>query len=121
MFSVWWPAFIVPVLMVLGGLLGSHIPGNRYRSPGGELDEERQQLADRQMHHMLWQFGLVYAALAFMVMRSVRLVPENVQSWLSYGAIALETAGVLLMALPIERALHQQFDEEKQDDKGDIA
>ena len=35
MIHIWWPAFIVPVLMILGGLL----PGLHYRSPGGALDE----------------------------------------------------------------------------------
>ncbi len=117
MIHIWWPAFIVPVLMILGGLL----PGLHYRSPGGALDEERQRFADRQMRHMLWQFGLAFAALSFMVMQSVRLLPEGLQQWLLYGAVAMEVLGVLLMALPIERALKEQFDEESDENKGDLA
>ena len=117
MIHIWWPAFIVPVLMILGGLL----PGLHYRSPGGALDEERQRFADRQMRHMLWQFGLAFAALSFMVMQSVRLLPEGLQQWLLYGAVAMEVLGVLLMTLPIERALKEQFDEESDENKGDLA
>ena len=117
MIHIWWPVFIVPVLMVLGGLL----PFVHYRSPGGVLDEERQHFADNQLHHMLWQFGLAFAAIAFMVMQSVRLVPEGLQQWLLYGVVVLEVAGVLLMALPIERALKAQFDEDRDEEKGDLA
>ena len=121
MLFIWWPAFVVPVLMVLAGLLGRYIPGFHYHSPNGVLDEERQKFADRQLFHMLWQFGIAFAALAFMVMRSVCLMPENVQQWLMYGAFALEALGVVLLVLPIERALQAQFDEEKPEDKGDHA
>lgn len=117
MIHIWWPVFIVPVLMVLGGLL----PGLHYRSPGGALDEERQRFADDQLHHMLWQFGLAFAAIAFMVMQSVRLMPEGLQQWLRYGIAALEVLGVLLMALPIERALKAQFNAESDENKGDLA
>ena len=107
MLFIWWPAFIVPVLMVLAGLLGRYIPGFRYRSPNGRLN------------HMLWQLGIAFAALFFMVMRSVCLLPETVQKWLLYGAFALEVLGVVLMVLPIERALQTQFEDEKPENKGD--
>ena len=117
MIHIWWPAFIVPLLMILGGLL----PGLHYRIPNATLDEERQRFADAQMHHMLWQFGLAFAALSFMVMQSLRLMPEGLQQWLLYGAVALEVLGVILMALPIERALKAQFDEDHDEEKGDIA
>ena len=121
MIPIWWPAFIVPVLMIIGGLLGRYIPGLRYRSPGGKLTDEKQRFADNQLFHMLWQFGFAFAALAFMVMCSVRLMSENGQHWLLYGAVVLEVLGVLLMALPIERALQAEFEEETQADKGENA
>ena len=117
MIHIWWPAFIVPVLMVLCGLL----PFVHYRSPGGTLDEERQRFADNQLHHMLWQFGLAFMAIAFMVMQSVRLMPDLLQQWLVYGAVVLEVLGVLLMAMPIERAIKTQFGEDCDEEKGDLA
>ena len=46
------------------------------------------------MRHMLWQFGLAFAALSFMVMQSVRLLPEGLQQWLLYGAVVLEVRRV---------------------------
>ena len=121
MFHIWWPTFIVPVLMILGGLLGRHIPGLHYPSPKGKLEEKRQRFADEQLYHMLWQFGFAFAALAFMVMCSVRLMPEGGQQWMVYGALVLEVLGVLLMALPIERAMQTEFDEETHADKGEDA
>ena len=74
MFSIWWPAFLLPLAMVLGGVAGGVLPGRKYRGPRGVLPSEEQREADRVFCRFLWQFGLVYAALAFMVMRTVRLV-----------------------------------------------
>ncbi len=112
MLTLWWPAFIVPALMVLSGFLGGHVKGLHYPGVRGTLDEERQRFADNQLWHMLRPFGAAYGAIAFMVMRSVRLVPEEIQFWLVAVVMVLEIGGVLLMALPIERALQQQFEEE---------
>ena len=56
-----------------------------------------------------------------MVMCSVRLMSENGQRWLLYGAVVLEVLGVLLMAVPIERALQAEFEEETHADKGENA
>ena len=118
MLTIWWPAFLVPVLMTLGGLLGRWLPMIRYRSVKGALSEAKQRFADNQLRHMLWQFGLAFLALCFMVMNSVRLMSVDLQRWLLYAAIVLEVLGVLLMALPIEKALQTQFDETE--DKGDL-
>ena len=35
MFYIWWPAYIVPGLMVLAGFAGQLLPGRKYRSPQG--------------------------------------------------------------------------------------
>ena len=118
MLTIWWPAFLLPALMTLSGLLGRWLPMIRYRSFKGALSEAKQQFADNQLRHMLWQFGLAFAALSFMVMNSVRLMPVDLQRWLLYGAVVLELLGVLMMAVPIEKALQSQFDETE--DKGDL-
>lgn len=117
MFFIWWPAFVIPLLMVLCGLLGKKLPGLHYHSPYGVLPDEKQQLADRQLYPMLRQFGTAYAALAFMVMRSMRLIPENVQTWAMYAAFILEILGILLLVIPIERIL--QKDDEEKEHKGE--
>mgnify|MGYP001375720338 CR=1 FL=1 len=46
MFYIWWPAYIVPGLMVLAGFAGQLLPGLKYRSPQGPLAPERQKFAD---------------------------------------------------------------------------
>lgn len=46
MFYIWWPAYIVPGLMVMAGFAGQLLPGRKYRSPQGPLAPERQKFAD---------------------------------------------------------------------------
>ena len=36
MFSIWWPAFLLPLAMVLGGVAGGVLPGRKYRGPRGD-------------------------------------------------------------------------------------
>ena len=117
MLKLWWPAFLVPALMLLGCVL----PWVHYVSPTGTLDSERQAFADRQLHQMLWRFGLVFAALSFMTMQSVRLMPYKGQMWLAYGIMVAQAIGELLLALPIERAMKQHFEEKSSYNEGENA
>ena len=65
MFSIWWPAYVFPCIMVLCGLAGRLLPGRKYRSPLGPLTKERQEFADRLLLKLLWQFGPVVYDHAF--------------------------------------------------------
>ena len=112
MFSIWWPAFIVPVLMVLRCL----IPWIHYTSPRGDLGPEEQQFADEQQRQLLWRFAFVFAALAVMLMRSVTMVAENVQNRLVIGIVVLQAVGAVLTFMPIERMLKLQFGEKEEGD-----
>lgn len=47
MFSIWWPAFLLPLAMVLGGVAGGVLPGRKYRGPRGVLPSKEQREADR--------------------------------------------------------------------------
>ena len=47
MFSIWWPAYVFPCIIVLCGLAWRLLPGRKYRSPLGPLTKERQEFADR--------------------------------------------------------------------------
>ena len=109
MFSIWWPVFLLPLAMVLGGVAGGVLPGRKYRGPRGVLPSEEQREADRVFCRFLWQFGLVYAALAFMVMRTVRLVSLSGQRWFLIGAVAVEIIGAALMLIPVERTMSLIF------------
>ena len=103
MFSIWWPVFLLPLAMVLGGVAGGVLPGRKYRGPRGVLPSEEQREADRVFCRFLWQFGLVYAALAFMVMRTVRLVSLSGQRWFLIGAVAVEIIGAALTEICAQR------------------
>lgn len=85
MFYIWWPAYIVPGLMVLAGFAGQ----------------------------LLRQFGLVFAALSFMIMRSVRLVASSSQQILLYIAVILQIIGAVALILPVERNLKAYFDDQE--------
>ena len=111
MFYIWWPAYIVPGLMVLAGFAG--LPGRKYRSPQGPLAPERQKFADSLFLKLLRQFGLVFAALSFMIMRSVRLVASSSQQILLYIAVILQIIGAVALILPVERNLKAYFDDQE--------
>ena len=111
MFYIWWPAYIVPGLMVLAGFAGQLLPGRKYRSPQGPLAPERQKFADGLFLKLLRQFGLVFAAL--LIMRSVRLVASSSQQILLYIAVILQIIGAVALILPVERNLKAYFDDQE--------
>ena len=115
MLLLWWPAFLVPALMLLGCVL----PGVHYISPFDRLDSEMQAFADHQQRQLLWRIGLAFAALSFMTMQSVRLMPLSGQKWLVCGLMILQAIGELLLTLPIEKAIAQEFNEKRSDNEGD--
>lgn len=115
MLHIWWPAYLVPALMLLGYL----IPCLHYVSPSGTLSSEKQRFADHQFRQMLWRFGLAFAALSFMTMQSVRLMPLTGQKWLAFGILILQAIAGLLMVIPIEKAITQQFGEDLTAKEGD--
>ena len=104
MFYIWWPAYIVPGLMVLAGFAGQLLPGRKYRSPQGPLAPERQKFADSLFLKLLRQFGLVFAALSFMIMRSVRLIASTGQQILLYIAVILQIIGAVALILPVAQS-----------------
>ena len=106
MFYIWCPAYIVPGLMVLAGFAGQLLPGRKYRSPQGPLAPERQKFADSLFLKLLRQSGLVFAALSFMIMRSVRLMASSSQQ-------ILQIIGAVALILPVERNLKAYFDDQE--------
>lgn len=109
---VWWPTFLLPALMVLAGLLGRFLPGRKYRSPAGALSQERQRFADELLLKLLWQVGLTFAVLSFMVMRSVCLMEQDAQQIVAYVLLGVELIGAVALVLPVERSLKAHFDGE---------
>ena len=97
MFYIWCPAYIVPGLMVLAGFAGQLLPGRKYR------------LFLKLLRHS----GLVFAALSFMIMRSVRLMASSSQQILLYIAVILQIIGAVALILPVERNLKAYFDDQE--------
>ena len=62
---------------------------------------------------LLRQFGVVFAALSFMIMRSVRLVASSSQQILLYIAVILQIIGAVALILPVERNLKAYFDDQE--------
>ena len=106
MITIWWPAFLVPMLMIVSGVL--HFPKYRSRQKRGE---KQQQFANALAWKMRWQVGLAFAALAFMLMRSVLRMAAGTQQIIVYVVIVLQVVGLWLIALPVERALQENSDE----------
>ncbi len=107
MLRIWWGVFLLPALMLLCGLLGRFLPVKRfYPRP---LPPEQRQFADGLLLKMLRQFGPALAALAFMVMQTLRRLPYPRQQLIAYIVILLEVFALTAMILPIERALRDRF------------
>ena len=115
MLKLWWPSFLVPAWMLLSCVL----PWMHYISPTGKLDGEKQAFADRQQRQMLWRFGLAFAALSFMTMQSVRLMPLQGQKYLACGMMIVQAIAELLLVIPIEKAISQHFSQEPSQNEGD--
>ena len=113
MLRIWWSVFLVPALMLLYSVLAPILPLKRIYPGPRPLPPAQQRFADEMLRRMLWQFALALAALAFMVMQSLRLLPLSTQQIISYGIILLEVAAVTALVVPIEKALRQEFGEEE--------
>jgi len=111
MFRIWWSVFLVPALMLLYGALARVLPLKRIYPGPRPLSPERQRFADRLLLHSLWRFAFALAALAFLVMQAVRLLPLSAQRIITYAMIILEVFSVTASVFPIERALEEQFGE----------
>ena len=94
-----------------GGLCGAAAAGPEI--PQGPLAPERQKFADSLFLKLLRQSGPVFAALSFMIMRSVRLMAITGQQILLYIAVILQIIGAVALILPVERNLKAYFDDQE--------
>ena len=108
MISIWWPGFLPAVVMVVVGLL--HFPPYK-RHP--DWVGERRDFAAKTFYRLMWQEGLLFAALTFMLMRStVRMSPTG--QYVILGAmLVLLAAAILLLDIPVTKAVEEEFGEQK--------
>ena len=104
MLWIWWPGYVVPACMVLGGLAWRFIGRLPYRRRE-ELTEQQLRLARETFCRTLWQVGLALAALTVMIMRSVRLLDTLPQEILLAVTIAAQLLATKLVDPAVRRAL----------------
>ncbi|MDO4810427.1 MAG: hypothetical protein Q3985_00655 [Eubacteriales bacterium] len=109
MFSVWWPGFVPAVIYVVAGLL--HLPRKYKRSE--KYNEEQYDYACKLSWRHTWQFGLMFVALNFMLMRSTRLMAETGQMILLGALLVAEIAAIWFLYIPVDRAVKEKFGEDE--------
>ena len=97
MLRIWWSVFLIPALMLLYAALARLLPLKRIYPGFRPLSARQQRFADEMLRRMLWQFALALAALSFMIMQSLRLLPMATQQFVSYGIIVLQLLAVTAM------------------------
>ena len=109
MFSIWWLGFIPAVVYILGGVL--HLPKHFrwYENDAPEKREYAYQLTWRYC----WQFGLLFAALSFMLMRSTIRMASTGQYILLGVLLVVEIAAVWFLYIPVKREVEEKFGEQK--------
>ena len=112
MIALWWPSLLVPAYMALGGLLKHRLPWNYYHASLGELTPAKQEAADEMLYQMLLRFSTVFAFIAVMTMYTLRMLPQRAQLIVEFIILMAQVVGILLLAVPIRRALTAQFGQE---------
>lgn len=106
MLWIWWPGYVVPACMVLGGLAWKLIHRLPYKRRE-ELTEEQLCLARSTFCLTLWQLGAALAALTVMVMRTVRLLDTLPQEILLATVIVAQLLSTKLVDPAVKRALRE--------------
>ena len=112
MIALWWPSLLVPVYMALCGFLKRRLPWNYYHASIEKLPAVQQEAADEMLYQMLLRFSTVFAFIAVMTMYTLRMLPQRGQLIVEFIIIMVQVIGILLLAVPIRRALVAQFGQE---------
>ncbi|MBQ3534869.1 MAG: hypothetical protein IJA56_06915 [Clostridia bacterium] len=117
MISLWWPTLLIPAWMLLCGILGKRLKNNHHRSTSGPLSDDQQAYADRQRYQIMLIYSFVFAGAAAAVMRLASGLAEGTQRIFMFVVIMLETIGVGLLSIPVDRAVNEYILEQQK--KGD--
>ncbi|MBQ0037224.1 MAG: hypothetical protein KBS74_00980 [Clostridiales bacterium] len=107
MFYIWWPGFLAALLVFFCGLV--HLPPYKKHT---DWPAEKQSCAAKAFYRLLWQMGLLFAALCFMLMRSTRMMSTTGQYILLGVLLVVMAAAVLFIDVPVRNAVEQEFDGE---------
>ena len=101
MLRFWFPAYAVCILYLLAAVVWPLMPLRLRRTP----EAERQADADRLYRRMLVQFAVLFAAVDFMLMRTLCLMPENDQQLAAVAVTVLQVAAAWLIPPSVRRSL----------------
>ena len=106
MLHFWLPVYAICALYLLAAVLWPLLPCKLRRHVlRGAIPENRQTAADRLFRRALLQFAVLFAAVDFMLMRTLCLMPEKDQQLAAAAAAVLQIAAVLLLPPSVQRGL----------------
>ena len=106
MLHFWLPVYAICALYLLAAVLWPLLPCKLRRHVlRGAIPENRQTAADRLFRRALLQFAVLFAAVDFMLMRTLCLTPEKDQQLAAAAAAVLQIAAVLLIPPSVQRGL----------------
>ena len=108
MFSIWWIGLFAAAIMVIYGLL--HFPPYKRHQ---DWPEERRNFAAKTFYRLVWQEGLLFAALTFMLMRSTVRMSARGQTVIVGVLLMVMIVSILLLDIPVTNAVKEKFGETK--------
>lgn len=108
----WYLGFAPAIVYIVGGLLRMPRKLSGYKKLFEEQDEEKCDYACKVAWRYIWQFGLLFVALTFMLMRSTRLMDEMGQMIILGVLLVVEIAAMCFLYIPVERAVKEKFGED---------
>ena len=106
MLHFWLPVYAICALYLLAAVLWPLLPCKLRRHVlRNAIPENRQTAADRLFRRALLQFAVLFAAVDFMLMRTLCLMPEKDQQLAAAAAAVLQIAAVLLIPPSVQRGL----------------
>ena len=106
MLHFWLPVYAICALYLLAAVLWPLLPCKLRRHVlRNAIPENRQTAADRLFRRALLQFAVLFAAVDFMLMRTLCLTPEKDQQLAAAAAAVLQIAAVLLIPPSVQRGL----------------
>lgn len=104
----WCLGFVPAVIYIICGFLRLPRKYKRY----AKYEGEQYAFACKTAWRYTWQFGLLFVALNFMLMRSTRLMANMGQMIILGALLVIEIAAIWFLYIPVERAVEEKFGEE---------
>ena len=108
----WYLGFTTAAVFIVFGIFRLPRKMPRYAK---KYEGEKYDFACKTAWRYMWQFGLLFLALNFMLMRSTRLMAELGQTIILGALLVVEFAAVKFLHIPVERAMAEKFGEDTEE------